>query len=201
MSHNLLEQNKNSPRGSMKTLVLYRPEEFSHLFQSPIFIAEILVTKYVPLVLRIFYSRGVFASSTTPPSHSTLAETTSKCPSHKHCTLDWPFVSRALSGKLHRPPLSAEPRNQALFDVSVLLIELCLGIPFVGLWEQYKQEAGIKDPCSNAEVANSLVDKISDDRGKPVLTCIQCRPRFRENSPKYERVREVFYRDVVVPLE
>lgn len=162
---------------------------------------KILVTKYVPLVLRIFYSRRVFASSTTPSSHSTLAETTSKCPCHKHCTLDWPFVSRALSDKLHRPTLSTEPRNQALFDLNVLLIELCLGLPFEGLWEQYKQEAEIKDPCSNAEVANSLVDKISDNRGKPVLTCIQCRPRCRENSPKYERVREALYRDVVVPLE
>ncbi|KAL0263754.1 hypothetical protein SLS55_002736 [Diplodia seriata] len=126
--------------------------------------------------------------------------------------LEEPFVSRP---SLHQSnngladstfsPWDGPVRNQFLFGLGVLLIELCLDAPFEEL--RRRREKGRRDLAvsSDLTVANLLLEEVAEEFGpyysSAVRRCIRC--DFDTDKMDIEDVafRKAVYEGVVVPLE
>ncbi|KAL1613934.1 hypothetical protein SLS54_010144 [Diplodia seriata] len=126
--------------------------------------------------------------------------------------LEEPFVSRPSLHEIDNgladsafSPWDGPVRNQFLFGLGVLLIELCLDAPFEEL--RHRREKGQRDLAvsSDLTVANLLLEEVAEEFGpyysSAVRRCIRC--DFDTDRMDIEDVafRKAVYEGVVVPLE
>ncbi|OJD36532.1 uncharacterized protein BKCO1_1100023 [Diplodia corticola] len=131
-------------------------------------------------------------------------------------SFDQPFIKRKPSQDASQATIDrSQPsrraseqgvRNRPLFDLGVLLIELCFGEPFEKLRQPFQSpESGGQAIMSDYLVVERLVDKVyeegGDRYGHAVRRCIRCEFDSRSNDLSDERFREAVYDKVVALLE
>ncbi|THW57596.1 hypothetical protein D6D20_07836 [Aureobasidium pullulans] len=98
-------------------------------------------------------------------------------------------------------------RNEAVFALGILLIELCLNRPFDELSKQGSTGTGSNSIMEDYEMANILLDQVFLDAGD--LYGDACRLCIRFEFPgrdvtknfRHEKFRQDFYNEVVAPIQ
>jgi hypothetical protein len=120
-----------------------------------------------------------------------------------------PYVSRSFLSTPPPPPEKTTPktlpivRNETIFALGVLLIELCLGhsLESLRLEEDLSPDAKLTDYMTARRLVSEVYDEGGGRYGDAVRRCIHCEFDQRKASLDVEGFRECFFRGVVVPLE
>lgn len=119
-----------------------------------------------------------------------------------------PFISTDLQsrGKMPSPKCSPAIRNETLFALGIVLIELCMQQDFDSLHVPEDLNAdGTKHAASDFLTANRLVDEVYDKAGKrygdAVRRCILCEFDQRKTTLEDDAFRRAVYDNVVAVLE
>ncbi|KAL1638680.1 hypothetical protein SLS58_008712 [Diplodia intermedia] len=126
--------------------------------------------------------------------------------------LEEPFVSRP---SLHQSnngladsgfsPWDGPVRNQSLFGLGVLLIELCLDAPFEELRRRRKKGQRDLAVSSDMTIANLLLEEVAEEFGpsysSAVRRCIRCDFDTEKMDIEDVAFRKAVYEGVVIPLE
>ena len=123
-------------------------------------------------------------------------------------SLDYPFISTAFPSEALNPGASRQCgpggpiRNQAIFSLGVLLLELAVGRP-LDFFRNVEQPAPFEDYL----IASQLVAKLSDEEGEgyanAAQACIYCNFRIKAKDLDLDNdaFRKAVYEDVICPLE
>lgn len=119
-----------------------------------------------------------------------------------------PFVSANFQQATQDCAQKSSPaiRNETLFALGVVLIELCMGDSFDSMFlPEDLSPDGSKHAASDFLAANRLVDRVYDQAGKrygdAVRRCILCEFDQRKSSLKDDAFRRAVYDNVVAVLE
>jgi hypothetical protein len=129
--------------------------------------------------------------------------------------IEQPYISKAFRSSktlpstcaiLGKSPSTSIIRNKSVFDLGVLLIELC----FNKSLEQIQTPDDLDDDgkvnsYTSLATANRLIPKVYDEAGirygDAVRRCIRCDFDQREETFESDEFRQAVYQRVVVPLE
>ena len=119
-----------------------------------------------------------------------------------------PFVSTDLQKAIQSPITKASPviRNETLFALGIVLIELCMEQSFDSLHApEDLNPDGTKHAASDFLAANRLVDQVYDRAGKrygdAVRRCILCEFDQRKTTLEDDAFRRAVYDNVIAVLE
>ena len=119
------------------------------------------------------------------------------------------FASRAITLPSHKDkaPCSAGPmiRNKSMFDLGILLIELCFNKSLEELREPEDLDNGKPNAYTDFSTANRLIQLVYNEAGNrygdAVRRCIRCEFDQREETFESDGFRQAVYQRVVAPLE
>lgn len=168
--------------------------------------------------LAVLLARGMLRLHDTPWLKQSWGKRDVTLMSHSGRVLaDYPFVSQTMTATATQPTPSVTAqsvmaasviRNQTLFSLGIILIELCMERPISELHqEDEKNPDGTKHECSDFMTANRLLEKeeISDKFGQRwsdvVRRCIRCDLNQAKTSLEDIKFRRAVYNEVLAELE
>lgn len=120
-----------------------------------------------------------------------------------------PYITRSFLSTPPSPPDDTTPkplpiiRNEMLFSLGILLIELCLGhsLSSLRIASDLSPDAALTDYMTARRLIGEVYDEGGGRYGDAVRRCVHCEFDQRRASLDVEGFREGFFRGVVLPLE